>query len=68
MERAEYMARVDESLCTGCGNCDSRCHFKAIDSVMESGQALARVDPLRCFGCGLCRESCSVGAISLVLR
>ena len=68
MERAEYAARVDVTLCTGCGNCVARCHFRAINSVTESGRALARIDPRRCFGCGLCRESCAAGAISLVMR
>lgn len=68
MERAEYVARVDEELCNGCGLCDLNCHFHAIGSVTESGRSLARIDPHRCFGCGLCRRACSTGAISLVLR
>jgi ferredoxin len=68
MERAEYAARVDEGLCSGCGLCDAACHFKAIDSVTESGRSLARIDPRKCFGCGLCRRVCSSGAISLVSR
>ncbi|MGE5174499.1 MAG: 4Fe-4S binding protein [Betaproteobacteria bacterium] len=68
MERAEYVARVDEALCSGCGLCDAQCHFKAIDCVPESGRSLARIDPHKCFGCGLCRRSCSTRAISLVLR
>jgi ferredoxin len=68
MERAEYAARVDEELCSGCGLCDAACLFNAIGSVTESGRSLARVDPHRCFGCGLCRRACSTGAISLVLR
>jgi ferredoxin len=68
MERAEFVAQVDETLCTGCGLCDSRCHFQAIDSVPRSGISIARVDPHKCFGCGLCRGVCTTGAISLVLR
>jgi len=68
IERAEYVARVDEELCNGCGFCDLNCHFHAIGSVTESGRSLARIDPHRCFGCGLCRSACSTGAISLVLR
>ena len=68
MERAEYVARVDEGLCNGCGLCDLNCNFNAIGSVTESGRSLARIDPHRCFGCGLCRRACSTGAISLVLR
>jgi ferredoxin len=68
MERAEYVARVDEALCDGCGLCDTTCHFKAIESVTRSGQSIARIDPYKCFGCGLCRKACSIDAISLVLR
>jgi ferredoxin len=68
MERAEYVAMVDEALCTGCGLCDAHCHFHAIDSVTQSGRSLARIDPHKCFGCGLCRRACSFEAISLVLR
>ncbi len=68
MERAEFAARVDEALCTGCGLCDARCHFKAIDSVTRSGESRARIDPHKCFGCGLCRGVCSANAISLVPR
>ena len=68
MERAEYVARVDEALCTGCGLCEPRCHFKAIESTTRSGASRARVDPHKCFGCGLCRRACSTGALALVLR
>ncbi len=68
MERAEYIARVDETLCDGCGLCDTTCHFKAIMRIKRSGQSIARIDPQKCFGCGLCRSSCSSYAISLLLR
>ncbi len=68
MERAEFVATVDESLCTGCGLCDARCHFKAIDSHTHSGKSHAHIDPHKCFGCGLCRRVCSTGAITLALR
>ncbi len=68
MARAEYVGRVDEARCNGCGLCDASCHFNAIGSVLEGGGSLARIDPHRCFGCGLCRRACSTGAISLVSR
>jgi len=68
MERAEYLARVDETLCNGCGLCDIECHFKAINSHQHHGASHAYVDPRKCFGCGLCRRVCSTGAISLVVR
>lgn len=68
MERAEYVARVDEALCTGCGLCDAECHFKAIESHRHNGSSHAHIDLHKCFGCGLCRRVCSAEAISLVLR
>lgn len=68
MERAEFVARVDAALCTGCGLCDPACHFRAVVSTTEHGRSLARIDPHRCFGCGLCRTVCGAGAISLVMR
>jgi len=68
VERAEFVARVDEALCTGCGRCDIACHFKAVNSHQHHGESLAHIDPVKCFGCGLCRKVCSTGAISLVVR
>jgi len=68
MERAEFVARVDEVRCTGCGLCDAVCHFKAIESHRHNGNSLAHIDPHKCFGCGLCRRACSTEAISLVMR
>jgi heterodisulfide reductase subunit A len=68
MERAEYVARVDEALCTGCGLCDAECHFKAISSHKHGGVSHAHIDPHTCFGCGLCRRVCDARAISPVLR
>jgi Pyruvate/2-oxoacid:ferredoxin oxidoreductase delta subunit len=68
MERAEYVARIDEAICDGCGLCDMNCHFRAIESITDSGRSIARIDPHKCFGCGLCRMACSQEAISLVLR
>jgi ferredoxin len=68
MERAEYVARVDETLCTGCGLCEVECHFKAVNSHQHHGTSHAHIDSHKCFGCGLCRRVCVTGAISLVMR
>ena len=68
MERAEYAAVVDGSLCTGCGLCDAACHFKAITSHQHHGESHAHIDPAKCFGCGLCRNVCASGAISMKER
>jgi Pyruvate/2-oxoacid:ferredoxin oxidoreductase delta subunit len=61
----EYKARVDPSLCDGCGICAERCQFIAINSQIVGGRALSMVDPDRCYGCGLCRNDCPHGAIAL---
>lgn len=68
MARAEYVARVEEKLCEGCGLCAEHCQFEAIKNRHESGGDIAVIDPYRCFGCGLCRNHCNTGAISLALR
>jgi Pyruvate/2-oxoacid:ferredoxin oxidoreductase delta subunit len=68
MARAEHVARVDSSLCNGCGLCDAACHFQAIKSFTVEGRPIALVDTHACFGCGLCRRVCPAAAISLILR
>jgi NAD-dependent dihydropyrimidine dehydrogenase PreA subunit len=68
MERAEYVAWVNESLCTGCGLCVERCHFKAITGIAAGGRRSAHIDPHKCFGCGLCRKACNTEAIVLIVR
>ena len=68
MARAEHVARVDASLCNGCGLCDAGCHFMAINSVAVDGRTVSLIERDKCFGCGLCRRACPAGAISLILR
>ena len=65
MARAEYAAVIDGDLCTGCGLCEERCQFAAIDRIREGGRVFAGINEHRCFGCGLCRSVCAPGAISL---
>jgi ferredoxin len=68
MARAEHVATVEESLCTGCGACEQACQFGAIKGRQAGAGHLATIDPHACFGCGLCRNACPLGAIMLVLR
>ena len=58
-----YLARVDRSLCTGCGTCVTACPFGAV-SLDEEGKAAVAFD--LCMGCGLCAERCARGAPALV--
>ncbi len=53
-------ARVNTSLCTGCGTCVDICRFNAIDL-----KDTASIDPLACEGCGVCAHFCPEKAIEL---
>jgi ferredoxin/DNA-binding Lrp family transcriptional regulator len=57
---SRFRARMDESLCTGCGACGERCPFQAIG--MEE---VASIDVEKCYGCGNCVLACPVQAIIL---
>lgn len=58
-----YCARVDRSLCIGCGTCMETCPFKAIN---VDGEDKTVVIFEACMGCGLCVDRCKQGAFSLV--
>jgi len=63
------VANVDETLCTGCGNCVEVCAFGAISMYRQAGVLDAsQIDPLLCTGCGNCIVTCPVKAISLPLN
>lgn len=56
-----YIARVDETACAGCANCEDVCPF---DSIQANGTAVVNWDI--CMGCGLCVGRCPNDAITLV--
>lgn len=62
MWKGEYVARVDESACVGCGACVDHCPFSAMH-LTDHGPAGA--DRETCYGCGVCRSVCSSDAIAL---
>lgn len=47
----------DQDVCTGCGECESRCRFGAITT-----ETVSETD---CEGCGLCTLACPVSALRL---
>ena len=59
--KSNYISKVDQDTCKGCGLCTERCPFKAISVENEK----ASVDPNRCYGCGACALTCPTGAIKL---
>ncbi len=58
------VARVNETLCRGCGRCVEICEFGAPALVEVSpGVKVARVNPVMCKGCGVCASVCPTGAM-----
>ena len=58
-----YLAQVDETLCIGCGECESYCQFGAI--TVSDG--VSHVEYEKCMGCGVCVSHCPQDAVELVL-
>ncbi len=53
--------KVDQDICTGCGDCLEACVFKGMEMIDEK----ARVNQKRCLGCGRCENACPNDAISI---
>ena len=62
------IARVDESLCRGCGICVEACLYSAIEikTINQYGYEtkVASVNEALCKGCGSCAAACLNGAIN----
>jgi len=57
------VAKVNESLCVGCGVCMKLCPY---DAITRSEEGLAYVRAVVCKGCGLCGASCPSQAITIL--
>lgn len=66
MWKAEYVAEIDQEVCTGCRECRKMCHFGAVD--YDRRLLKCRIAAERCYGCGVCRVGCPAGAITLPER
>lgn len=53
------MFRVDDAICTGCGDCVDVCPAGAISLV----HGKAQIDAAACIDCGSCADACPRGAI-----
>lgn len=57
-----FLAQVDDSCCSLCGVCTTRCPFDALQVEADRLQ----VDETRCMGCGVCVSVCPQQALQLV--
>lgn len=64
LTRSAFHAVAHGDLCVGCGDCEARCHFRAVR--VDGG--VAAVSEERCVGCGLCVAACPSGALRLERR
>lgn len=65
VEPSEFVTIYNSELCTNCGECVDRCHFKA-RTLDSTSKLLFR--PELCYGCGLCVTTCSENIIELIKR
>ena len=71
VEMEPFVAKVDPSLCDGCGLCLDACHYAGAialqDVEIEEGlfEKRAYVNPVACKGCGACVPSCPVAALDV---
>jgi heterodisulfide reductase subunit A len=61
VEMDPFIARVDETLCTGCRTCMTVCPYDAISR--DETRGIAVVSEARCTGCGTCVAACPSNAI-----
>ncbi len=58
-----YLASIDEDLCTGCGICVEKCYNQIIE--LNDNDKAERIEEF-CVGCGVCAYHCPENAISLI--
>ena len=66
MYKGEYVAKVNQTVCSGCKKCLTICPFGATSFDIAEGKAFK--DIRKCFGCGLCVPGCENNAIKLIER
>ncbi|HUV01966.1 MAG TPA: FAD-dependent oxidoreductase [Desulfobacteria bacterium] len=64
IESEPQAARVNETLCRGCGLCEQICEYGAITLKESGGLLVAEVNDALCKGCGACAVACPARAIT----
>ncbi|WP_411682482.1 4Fe-4S dicluster domain-containing protein [Clostridium thailandense] len=66
-----FIPKIDENNCVGCGRCTKVCPIEAVtltSNSLEDKKRYAKVNEEICLGCGICVRSCSKGSIKLEIR
>lgn len=60
-----FRVAFDESTCSGCGVCMTRC---PMDALVQDAAGKTALRSERCIGCGLCVSTCPSGSLALVRK
>jgi Pyruvate/2-oxoacid:ferredoxin oxidoreductase delta subunit len=68
-----FIPKIIEEKCTGCGKCVLLCPVEAMTLVTagdphKSGKKKAKLNDDQCLGCGVCLSGCNVNALKLESR
>jgi heterodisulfide reductase subunit A len=53
-----FTTYIDQSKCSGCGNCELVCPYHAIEMIELDGRRVSNVNEVLCKGCGTCVAAC----------
>ena len=62
LQKTNFVSRVDEDTCTGCGECVNYCQLEALHLTGD----IVEVNEQYCMGCGVCVSKCPTESLSLV--
>lgn len=66
MQNAIPTVRVNMNMCSGCGICNSSCHYGAAYLRDVGGKLTSDTDMFRCKACGMCVSACPADARELL--
>ena len=70
---SNFISKINESLCKGCGKCVDVCPVNAISLISANDpknpkRKKGQVDAEMCVGCGVCSSKCPASAIEMLNR
>jgi len=66
---SNFITRVAQDSCVGCGKCAKICPVNAIEMVTtDDGRKKAYITPEKCIGCGVCVRHCPTSSLLLEPR